>query len=144
MNDMDKAYENLANGIIKQACVDYADAYMGETVDHKAPEDTMAEIDKFMHSDWYHQMTNVNGDYLMNRVMVDTLDKHITCLKRAISEPARFKISIRSDKKNGIDPMSYMIPPVLHKGLFKVIEDCIADLEKERARLSNEDYNQHV
>lgn len=64
-------YEELANAIVIQACNDYKKAYKqslrrnGGMVDFN-PE--LEELEEFFHSDWYKQLTEVDGEYLMERL----------------------------------------------------------------------------
>ena len=64
-------YEELANAIVIQACNDYKKAYkqslrrsgiVGEV------DEELAELEAFFRSDWYKQLTEVDGEMLMERL----------------------------------------------------------------------------
>ena len=64
-------YEELANAIVIQSCNDYKKAYkqslrrsgiIGEV------DEELAELEAFFRSDWYKQLTEVDGEYLMERI----------------------------------------------------------------------------
>lgn len=60
------AYENFANAIILRACEDYmsldVDGYVN---DSPARYINKNEIEKFFHSEWFKELTSVDGDYLI-------------------------------------------------------------------------------
>ncbi|MBE6707515.1 MAG: hypothetical protein E7577_07755 [Ruminococcaceae bacterium] len=69
-------YEELANAIVIQACHDYKKAYkqslrrsgiVGEA------DEELAELEAFFRSDWYKQLTEVDGEYIMERIRNDVL-----------------------------------------------------------------------
>ena len=69
-------YEELGNAIVIQACNDYKKAYkqslrrsgiVGET------DEELAELEEFFRSDWYKQLTEVDGEYLMERLRNEVL-----------------------------------------------------------------------
>ncbi len=69
-------YEELGNAIVIQACHDYKKAYkqslrrsgiVGEA------DEELAELEEFFRSDWYKQLTEVDGEYLMERLCNEVL-----------------------------------------------------------------------
>lgn len=69
-------YEEIANAIVIQACNDYKKAYkqslrrsgiVGEA------DEELAELEAFFRSDWYKKLTDVDGDYLMERIRNDVM-----------------------------------------------------------------------
>lgn len=63
--DSQTAYENLANAIIERAVQDYRDA-----LSQKA-EGTIRLLEKFFRSEWYHVLTNVDGEYIIDKVRAE-------------------------------------------------------------------------
>lgn len=71
-------YEELANGIIIQACKDYKSAYkrsLRKTGIAGEADEELAELEEFFRSNWYKKLTEVDGEYLMERIRNDVL-KH--------------------------------------------------------------------
>ena len=62
---VDIAYENLANAIIERAVQDYRDALANKA------EGQAKLLEKFFRSPWYHILTNVDGEYIINRVRAE-------------------------------------------------------------------------
>ena len=71
-------YEEIANAIVIQACKDYKKAYkqslrrsgiVGEA------DEELAELEEFFRSEWYKKLTEVDGEYLMERIRNEVL-KH--------------------------------------------------------------------
>ena len=69
-------YEELANGIVIQACKDYKNAYkrslrkagiVGEA------DEELAELEEFFRSNWCKQLTEIDGEYLMERLRNEVL-----------------------------------------------------------------------
>lgn len=64
-------YENLANAIIIQACKDYRKAYKRYLRRYRStdkPDAELVELERFFRSDWYKNLTAVDGEYLMDRI----------------------------------------------------------------------------
>lgn len=59
---LEAGYDALANAIILQACKDYRKALRG----YKKNE--IMKIRKFFHSQWYSELTKVNGDYILREI----------------------------------------------------------------------------
>ena len=69
-------YEEIANAIVIQACNDYKKAYKQSL--HKSgivgeADEELAKLEEFFRSDWYKQLTEVDGEYLMERIRNDVL-----------------------------------------------------------------------
>ena len=71
-------YEEIANAIVIQACNDYKKSYkqslrrsgiVGEA------DEELAELEEFFRSEWYKKLTDVDGEYLMERIRNEVL-KH--------------------------------------------------------------------
>ena len=71
-------YEEITNAIVIQACKDYKKAYkqslrksgiVGEA------DEELAELEEFFRSEWYKKLTEVDGEYLMERIRNEVL-KH--------------------------------------------------------------------
>ena len=63
-------YQALSNAIIEQAAKDYRDAIhrLKRYLDSKAAMETALEVERFFHSDWYATLTDIDPDYLINRL----------------------------------------------------------------------------
>jgi len=63
-------YEQLANAIVLQAAKDYRDALkkLKKRPHYEPAKYTIAEVESFFHSDWYRELTSVDGDYLLNKI----------------------------------------------------------------------------
>ena len=68
-----KNYTNLIVGIIQKAADDYFDL-MTESI-LPTTSCNVAEIEKFFHSELYHLMTNIDGDYILNRLKREAVQK---------------------------------------------------------------------
>ena len=62
--DLKRNYEDLANAIILQACVDYQ-SEKGDTVKSKVRKDSIVN---FFYSDFFSLLTNIDPDYLIERL----------------------------------------------------------------------------
>jgi len=74
---MDENYQNLANAIILLAAKDYRAALRRIMKD---PENRMAgeevkKLERFFRSGWYEMLTDVDGEYLMNRIRREEEEK---------------------------------------------------------------------
>lgn len=72
---MQDAYENLANAIVIQACNDYRAALDGIGYDYKPADAVIKELEKFFRSSYYRMLTKVNGEYLLDRLKQEHLEK---------------------------------------------------------------------
>ena len=63
-------WEALANGIVEQAVKDYRAAIrrLKRYPDSKAAMETAMEVERFFHSDWYATLTDIDPDYLIDRL----------------------------------------------------------------------------
>lgn len=64
-------YEELANAVIVQACEDYKRAYACYLRNPDSAERTkqqLEELEFFFRSDWYKTLTELDGEYLMQRL----------------------------------------------------------------------------
>lgn len=63
-------YENLANAIIKQAADDYRKALKALSLNsrNKEAQATVKECEDFFRSDWYKQLTSLDGEYLIRKL----------------------------------------------------------------------------
>ena len=68
MHSIELAYRNLANAIILQAVDDYRDALNGISYHRHPPESVIKEIENFFKSDYFHLLTKVKGEYLLDRL----------------------------------------------------------------------------
>ena len=65
-----KQWENLANAIIEQAVEDYRNVVKNLKIDpysHMALRDKK-EIEEFFRSDWFPQLTHLDGKMLLERI----------------------------------------------------------------------------
>ena len=75
MQDIELAYRNLASAIIIQAVTDYRNALNGVSYNHKPPEAIIADVEKFFHSRYYKKLTNIDGEYIMQRLQKEHLER---------------------------------------------------------------------
>ena len=111
-------YDNLRNGIVRQAAEDYAAAFMGNAVGGKDADRMMRECEAFFHSEWYEALTNgaVDGKWLAKQIKIRELEKvenaydailnlcNRTTLKAAVVFP-------RAKNRETPKPMTYIFPP---------------------------------
>ena len=57
--------ENLTNAIVLQAAKDYRKALKGFSLNGKSSTAVVADCERFFRSEWYRQLTNVDGEYLI-------------------------------------------------------------------------------
>lgn len=70
----DRAFEDLANAIIVQAADDYR-AACKRLKDHpgdRAADAMKTECEQFFRSEWYEFLTDVDGEYLLDRLRRET------------------------------------------------------------------------
>ena len=60
--------ENLTNAIVLQAVKDYRRALKGFSLNGKSSTDVIADCERFFRSEWYSQLTNVDGEYLITNI----------------------------------------------------------------------------
>ncbi len=68
-------YQALANAIIEQAVKDYLAALkiLRRHPDSKAAMASAMEVEKFFHSRWYTTLTDIDPDYLIDRLRKETV-----------------------------------------------------------------------
>lgn len=136
----DDGIQNLAIGIVQQACEDYKKAYMGEFVDHKNPEWVMDDIEKWVRSPEYEYLTKVNGPALLKKVRIAALDEMIEVYEDALSSGGDTKLRIFIQKPKKVSNVSFQIPPDYLQDFFKVMRNQIKILkEKKREEESHEE-----
>ena len=69
-NLAEDSYERLANAIILQAVSDYRTALKKIKANPKNRQaiDEALEVERFFRSQWYQQLTSVDGEYLIRRL----------------------------------------------------------------------------
>lgn len=65
---MDDPYRALANAIIVQAAKDYRKALrqLRRNPRYETAKNEKNEVERFFHSEWFHYLTNVDPDYLLD------------------------------------------------------------------------------
>ena len=64
----EEGIENLTNAIVLQAVKDYRKALKGLSLDGKSSTTVIADCERFFRSEWYRQLTNVDGEYLITTI----------------------------------------------------------------------------
>ena len=67
-NYNEEGIENLTNAIILQAVKDYRKALKGLSLNGKPSTAVIADCERFFRSDWYRQLTKVDGEYLITNI----------------------------------------------------------------------------
>lgn len=67
---MTEPYQDLANAIILMAVKDYRDALkkLMKRPRYGPAQDLKNEVERFFRSDWYRELTSVDGDYLLKKI----------------------------------------------------------------------------
>ncbi|MBM7561499.1 hypothetical protein [Fusibacter tunisiensis] len=67
---MSDPYEDLANAIVLLAVKDYRDALkkMMKHPRHESAKRTKAEVERFLRSDWYRELTAVEPEILLRKL----------------------------------------------------------------------------
>lgn len=65
---MDDPYRTLANAIIVQAANDYRKALrqLRRNPRYETARNEKNDVERFFHSEWFHYLTNVDPDYLLD------------------------------------------------------------------------------
>lgn len=66
----------LANAIVMRACKDYRKNYRLHIRTYRVgdkPDEKLAELEKFFRSAWYRVLTDIDGEYLMERIREEVL-----------------------------------------------------------------------
>ena len=74
---MPESWEDLANGIIIQAVKDYRNARrrVRTKPDQKGARATIREVERFLRSRWYAQLTDLDGEILLERLQKEVVLK---------------------------------------------------------------------
>lgn len=75
---MTESHERLANAIILKAVKDYRDALkkLKKRPYYEPAKDMIAEVERFFHSDWYRELTSVDGNFLIEKLRSEVSEKH--------------------------------------------------------------------
>ena len=67
---MTDPYENLAIAIVKQAAKDYQSALrsLKRNKNNTSAKRMKEEVERFFNSDWYSDLTDLNGAFLMRKI----------------------------------------------------------------------------
>ena len=71
----DRAYQNFANAIVKQAADDYRKALNGKGYNGRKPEKVIKEIEQFFHSRYFEILTRADGDYIIEKLKQEHEEK---------------------------------------------------------------------
>lgn len=140
--------ENLKVEIVRRACLDYADCYMGtilppyqeggKTLKQHSPEETMAEVVEFFKSDWFDELTGhcVDPERLLRQVKITALDEQIEQLEQMfkLSNSPVIRAYIYTPK--GQNNIHYSMPPCLTDACLYALREKYVLMKKERDRLS--------
>ena len=72
-------YEELANAVVIQACEDYKRAYICHLRSNgkgKKTQKQLEELETFFRSDWYKTLTEVDDEFLMERLRNEVQKQH--------------------------------------------------------------------
>lgn len=128
-----EAAHNLANGIVEQAARDYMSAFMGLKVGDKRPEDALRELDEFFSSQWYVELTKINGQWLIEKAKIKALDEVIEAYEKYLSSDTHGQVKIFVPKSAlNKQSFTYIVQPKLIAPFNEVIEEELKDLIKER------------
>lgn len=70
---MTEPYQNLANAIIVMAVKDYREALekLKKRPSYGPAKDMKNEVERFFHSDWYRELTSVDGNVLIKKLQAE-------------------------------------------------------------------------
>ena len=70
---MTEPYQDLANAIILMAVKDYRDALkkLKKRPSYGPAHDMKNEVERFFHSDWYRELTSVDGNVLIKKLQAE-------------------------------------------------------------------------
>ena len=70
---MTTPYENLSNAIILMAVKDYRDALkkLKKRPNYEPAKIMKSEVERFFRSDWYRELTSVDGEYLISKLQAE-------------------------------------------------------------------------
>ena len=74
---MNEPYQNLANGIILLAVKDYRTALrkLKKRPKYGPAQDIKNEVERFFRSDWYRELTSVDGNVLIKKLQAEVSEK---------------------------------------------------------------------
>ena len=74
---MTEPYQNLANAIILMAVKDYRDALkkLMKRARYGPAQDLKNEVERFFRSDWYRELTSVDGEILIKKLQAEVSEK---------------------------------------------------------------------
>lgn len=91
----------------------------------------MKELESWFHSEYYHSLTNVDGDWLIKNLKIRELERVITVYNKALSTINTSQIKLVVHTPQGEDNINFLIPPRLFEAFQKVIVAQKKELEKE-------------
>ena len=74
---MTEPYQDLANAIILMAVKDYRDALkkLKKRPCHGPAKDMKNEVERFFRSDWYRELTSVDGEILIKKLQAEVSEQ---------------------------------------------------------------------
>lgn len=129
--------KNLAGGIVSQAAEDYKSAFLGEKVDKQPPDKMMKSCERFFHSEYYRNLTDIDGDWLIHNLKINALEDVAMKFKRFLTGK-NTEITLRVPKGYGQKPMVFTVPPKFKSEFKALINKIQKDLECEREVLIKE------
>lgn len=74
---MTEHYQNLANTIILMAVKDYRDALkkLKKRPRYGPAQDMKNEVERFFRSDWYRELTSVDGEILIKKLQAEVSEQ---------------------------------------------------------------------
>ena len=74
---MTEPYQDLANAIILMAVKDYRDALkkLMKRPRYGPAQDMKNEVERFIHSDWYRELTSVDGNVLIKKLQAEVSEQ---------------------------------------------------------------------
>ena len=74
---MNDPYQNLANAIILLAVKDYRTALrkLKKRPKYGATQDIKNEVERFFRSDWYRELTSVDGEILIKKLQAEVSEQ---------------------------------------------------------------------
>ncbi|ECC0657005.1 hypothetical protein HCZ39_11790 [Listeria monocytogenes] len=74
---MTEPYQDLANAIILMAVKDYRDALkkLMKRPRYGPAQDMKNEVERFFRSDWYRELTSVDGNVLIKKLQAEVSEK---------------------------------------------------------------------
>lgn len=139
MKICDKGVENLVIGIINQAAQDYKDALLENSIGKYkcSPRKMLNDCEKFFKSSYFELFTDINGEYLMKKIKLQTIEKVINNLSyfESVSHrSSQIVLQVYKSKKNR--ELQYCLPEkyrhIVDDTIFKIIKH----LEDEREKIS--------